>query len=184
MSQLTRFMGPACGPPGSCWPQMGPMLASWTLLSGMLHIYIYILRDFRKFPQGVFVGMRCIAICRFQIKRLPPWESFGVESRHILGVHTQGRGSIYYRTSENGPYSTDMVALENCADDHRVAVMGVFDEDIVLGQYFEIQMNDRCRMMAVKAVIGKEEGELYVIMLCHKIPYKVFWINDQGPGNR
>ena len=27
-------MGPTWGPPGSCWPQMGPMLASWTLLSG------------------------------------------------------------------------------------------------------------------------------------------------------
>ena len=31
-----KFMGPTWGPPGSCRPQMGPMLASWTLLSGML----------------------------------------------------------------------------------------------------------------------------------------------------
>ena len=77
-----------------------------------------------------------------------------------------------------------MVALENCADDHRVAVLSVYDDDIVLGQYFEIGMNDRCRMMAVKAVTGKEEGELYVIMLCHKIPHKLIWNNDQGPGNR
>ena len=28
------FMGPTWGPPGSCRPQMGPMLAPWTLLSG------------------------------------------------------------------------------------------------------------------------------------------------------
>ena len=27
-------MGPTWGPPGSCRPQIGPMLASWTLLSG------------------------------------------------------------------------------------------------------------------------------------------------------
>ena len=27
-------MGPTWGPPGSCRPQMGPMLAPWTLLSG------------------------------------------------------------------------------------------------------------------------------------------------------
>ena len=27
-------MGPIWGPPGSCRPQMGPMLAPWTLLSG------------------------------------------------------------------------------------------------------------------------------------------------------
>ena len=34
-SQIARFMGPTWGPPGSCRPQMGPMLAPWTLLSGM-----------------------------------------------------------------------------------------------------------------------------------------------------
>ena len=28
-------MGPTCSPPGSCRPQMGSMLAPWTLLSGM-----------------------------------------------------------------------------------------------------------------------------------------------------
>ena len=32
--QITKFMGPTSGPPGSCRPQMGPMLAPWTLLSG------------------------------------------------------------------------------------------------------------------------------------------------------
>ena len=32
-TQIARFMGPTWGPPGSCRPQMGPMLAPWTLLS-------------------------------------------------------------------------------------------------------------------------------------------------------
>ena len=32
-SQIAKFMGPTWHPPGSCWPQMGPMLAPWTLLS-------------------------------------------------------------------------------------------------------------------------------------------------------
>ena len=32
---MTRFMGPTWGPPGSCRPQVGPMLAPWTLLSGL-----------------------------------------------------------------------------------------------------------------------------------------------------
>ena len=32
-SQITRFMGPTWGLPGSCRPQMGPMLALWSLLS-------------------------------------------------------------------------------------------------------------------------------------------------------
>ena len=35
-SQIAKFMGPTWGPPGSCRPQMGPMLAPWTLLSGMV----------------------------------------------------------------------------------------------------------------------------------------------------
>ena len=34
-SQIAKFMGPTWGPPGSSRPQMGPMLAPWTLLSGM-----------------------------------------------------------------------------------------------------------------------------------------------------
>ena len=37
LTQIAKFMGPTWGPPGSCWPQMGPMLASWTLLSRLLY---------------------------------------------------------------------------------------------------------------------------------------------------
>ena len=32
--QIAKFMGPTWNPPGSCRPQMGPMLTPWTLLSG------------------------------------------------------------------------------------------------------------------------------------------------------
>ena len=34
ITQMARFVGPTWGPPGSCRPQMGSMLAPWTLLSG------------------------------------------------------------------------------------------------------------------------------------------------------
>ena len=34
ITQIAKFMGPTWGPPGSCRPQMGPIMASWTLLSG------------------------------------------------------------------------------------------------------------------------------------------------------
>ena len=34
--QIAKFVGPTWSPPGSCRPQMGPMLAPWTLLSGIL----------------------------------------------------------------------------------------------------------------------------------------------------
>ena len=36
-TQIAKFMGPTWGPPGSCRPQVGPMLPPWTLLSGKLH---------------------------------------------------------------------------------------------------------------------------------------------------
>ena len=34
----TRFMGPTWDPPGSCRPQVGPILAPWTLLSGVTFV--------------------------------------------------------------------------------------------------------------------------------------------------
>ena len=33
-TQIAKFMGPTWGPPGSCRPQMGPILVPWTLLLG------------------------------------------------------------------------------------------------------------------------------------------------------
>ena len=38
-TQIAKFMGPTWGPPGSYRPQMGPMLAPWTLLSGNIIAY-------------------------------------------------------------------------------------------------------------------------------------------------
>ena len=45
ISQIAKFMGPTWGPPGSCRPQIGPMLAPWTLLSGMLMLDIVLRKD-------------------------------------------------------------------------------------------------------------------------------------------
>ena len=35
-TQIAKLMAPTWDPPGSCRPQMGPMLAPWTLLSGYM----------------------------------------------------------------------------------------------------------------------------------------------------
>ena len=43
--QIARFMWPTWGPPGSCRPQMGPMLAPWTLLPGLLWRCHYLLLE-------------------------------------------------------------------------------------------------------------------------------------------
>ena len=42
-SHIAKFMGPIWGPSGSCRPQMGPMLAPWTLLSGVYLKVAYII---------------------------------------------------------------------------------------------------------------------------------------------
>ena len=54
VSQRAKFMGPTWGPPGSCRPQMGPMLAPWTLLSG-----IFTLRQPPEFLQCFCVWYCC-----------------------------------------------------------------------------------------------------------------------------
>ena len=39
-SQIAKFMGSTWGPPGSCrTPDLGPMLALWTLLSGVIIVF-------------------------------------------------------------------------------------------------------------------------------------------------
>ena len=44
-SQIARFMGPKWGPPGSCRPQIGPILAPWIIY---IIIYINLLCCFEK----------------------------------------------------------------------------------------------------------------------------------------
>ena len=50
-TQIAKFMGPTWGPPGSCGPQMGPMLTPWSFLLG----YIY----------ECFITFRCRMPCFF-----------------------------------------------------------------------------------------------------------------------
>ena len=47
-SLIAKFMGPTWGPHGSCRPQMDPMLAPWTFLSGMLKISV--IKMHKKMP--------------------------------------------------------------------------------------------------------------------------------------
>ena len=47
--QIAKFTGPTWGPAGSCRPQMGPILAPWTLLSGTPNKFRPIRVDFSWF---------------------------------------------------------------------------------------------------------------------------------------
>ena len=63
VSQIARFMGPTWEPPGSCRPQMGPMLAPWTLPLGVCFVYVCVhgCRDLNQ-CWLVFFGNLCSAI--------------------------------------------------------------------------------------------------------------------------
>ena len=64
ISLVTRFMGPAWGPSGADRTQVGPMLAPWTLLSGMVSIWTAYSRR---------MGSRCKRnICWRHGKKTPP----------------------------------------------------------------------------------------------------------------
>ena len=54
-TQIAKFMGPTWVPPGSCRPQMDPMLAPWTLLSGNIGDTKW----FRKYHNNKY-KVRCI----------------------------------------------------------------------------------------------------------------------------
>ena len=49
-TQIAKFMGPSWGPPGSCRPQMGPMLTPWIMLSGYIppNIHMHLPDDVPK----------------------------------------------------------------------------------------------------------------------------------------
>ena len=73
-TQIARFMGQTWGPPGSCWPQMGPMLAPWTLLSG---IYYVASRQLQRDPT-------------------PSWDKHADSVYHNTSNHTISRSQYCY----------------------------------------------------------------------------------------
>ena len=57
--QIAKFMGRTWGPPGSCRPQMDPMLAPWTLLSGTVYLSSNVLCgiQLRAVPQEMLMNL-------------------------------------------------------------------------------------------------------------------------------
>ena len=53
-TQIAKFVGPTWGPPGSCRPQMGPMSAQWTSLSGYLWLCKVSAFERRRYISNVF----------------------------------------------------------------------------------------------------------------------------------
>ena len=70
-TQITKFMGPTRGPPGPCRPQMGPMFAPWTLLSGdrmfiaviILSLWMDSCDLFTNILHGTLTGIGKLYVC-------------------------------------------------------------------------------------------------------------------------
>ena len=71
-SQIAIFMRPTWGPPGSCRPQMVPMLAPWTLLSGMFTIALHSADRTKAKP----VNQTCMNLAAIKLN-IRPWNSPG-----------------------------------------------------------------------------------------------------------
>ena len=54
VTQISKFMGPTWGPPGSCRSQMGPMLAPRTLISGYIR-FNNLVSTTEWTPQNIFL---------------------------------------------------------------------------------------------------------------------------------
>ena len=91
--QIANFMGPTWGPSGSCRPEMGPMLAPWTLLSGSLCTFDLICINF---------GADGFHWLNLQTRNCLPYKLWFYWGHHI-GV--PGIYSVYRSHTIWGPFS-------------------------------------------------------------------------------
>ena len=83
--QLTRFMGPTWGRPGACRPQMEPMLASWSLLSGPLSLSV--LTSHYKEPYGIIaVTLKRMVIILTKFSTLVTLNVFILTGLFFIGI--------------------------------------------------------------------------------------------------
>ena len=114
ISQIAKFMGPTWGPPGSCRPQMGPMLAPWTLLPGMSkwHIFAVLYRHVHYRRQTPITQLYCLrlslrSLTRSHFTRRPriiihtPLSPCSPRDAELLNVNLS---SACYRASSWGWY--------------------------------------------------------------------------------
>ena len=90
-TQTAKFMGPTWGPSGSCRPQMGPMLAPWTLLSGYLVLFRVILTCSCGFASNSAMSLSASIII------------VNLAYHYQSGIHVYDQAfMVYMMTSSNG----------------------------------------------------------------------------------
>ena len=86
-SQISKFMGPTWGPPGSCRPQMGPMLARWTWLSGIVYNIVWYWTMYKQlcfvmiYVSHVYYQLIFPLLCHFMIHHVWQTDKHRADSR-------------------------------------------------------------------------------------------------------
>ena len=120
-SQITRIIGPTWGPPGSCRPQMGPMLAPWTLLSGLSLLgrdgpqcHLWGRNDHSNVVYLALTTMVCCYTCACQYRSASAASVHGDSSNNSFSYSVQipvivtpvtGSNPVYQRTKTNPVYN-------------------------------------------------------------------------------
>ena len=86
-TQIARFMGPTWGTPGSCRPQMGPILAPWTLLSGYAHLKWVIIAPVACCLLGASPWLQCLLIVSWTFGNSKIWNKIHVQWSSFNKVH-------------------------------------------------------------------------------------------------
>ena len=82
--QIAKFIGPIWGPPGSCRPQMGPILAPWILLSGPILWNATDTTAYNKMNPGYFP----LATSALKPNKYPYFYIFPLEFGGVGDLHT------------------------------------------------------------------------------------------------
>ena len=92
-SLIARFMGPMWGPPGAARAQVGPMLATRTLLSGIWWNMEAICKGHHYDNHWYYEMVSNFSIVSFQV--LPMTKVKGIEERHFDSLKSRARYIIH-----------------------------------------------------------------------------------------
>ena len=130
-AQITKFMGPSWGPPGSCRPQMGPMLTPWTLLSNYNLAFDFLLSE--SLPM-------CLDICEHCRFRIKITISYNIVSHHADFTGAGARDSWWRHQME-----TFSALLAICAGNSPVTAEFIAQRLVTrsFDVFFDLRLNKR-----------------------------------------
>ena len=120
-TKIAKFMGPTWGSPGSCRPQMDPMLAPWTLLSEIEIYFVVSIIEVLSWLTGILI--QCMMVLAAVSLMANIYVVCLHETSHTMRMSTTARyiilhmiGPILCHGSKQIPYTKEM---ENVAGKQR-----------------------------------------------------------------